>query len=130
MKGQYRPNPFRTSTFLCVYELEDVSFEYSFSNLSFAGVSSMYYTYQANRPSKVVCTIARADTTMDQLRWDQSAHYFHSNRSYTQEETINTVVGQDSRMFCQVTDLTTDMFYTAYFKSNPFIIRCTSFFIR
>ena len=86
----------------------------------------MYYTFQANRPSKVVCLSSRSDSDVDKFLWDQPTHYFHSNRSYTERVDVNGVAGQDSRLFCQITDLSTEEYNTTYFRGDPFSIRCIS----
>ena len=106
--------------------LDDIPFKYSISNLTFGDISTLYYTFQATRPSKVACLISRSDSDVDKLIWNRSIHYFHSNRSYTEQVVVNGIVGQDSRLFCQVTDLSTDEFNTTYYHSNPFSIRCIS----
>lgn len=74
------------------------------------------------------------------LEWNESERnrfYYHSNRDYCQEIQIDVVPGQDSRLFCRVTDLANETVYYSSFMSSSFVLRCINciccshrFFIR
>lgn len=104
--------------------LENIEFEYSISNITVENTSTIYYTFQATRPSKVVCLSSRSDSDVDKLIWNQPAHYFHSSRSYTEHVDVNGIAGQDYRLFCKITDLSTEEYNSTYFRGNPFSIHC------
>ncbi len=85
------------------------------------------FSYHANHPTKVVCITGRADADEKDLEWNESERnrfYYHSNRDYCQEIQIDVVPGQDSRLFCRVTDLANETVYYSSFMSSSFVLRC------
>ena len=115
--------------------LEKIPFEFSITNVTLLSSTVVGFSYHSNHPSKVVCVTRRADMEEKDLDWNESSRnrfYYHSNRDYCQEVDVSVIAGQDSRLFCRVTDLANETLSHHFFFSSAFSLRCmflVSFFI-
>lgn len=122
-----RINSVRTSVWLSWIEV--IPFDYSFSNLTILSVSRVSIRFRSTHPTKVVCFTEErsADVEMVSLNeTEENRFYIHSNTEKVLFFPIVSRVGEDTRLYCRVTDLGLDSRPSTTFASAPFVTRFSS----